>query len=151
MDNELQLVRFCYAPWGTFGRLQFPSGDWFYTVEQPWNNNAQGASCIPDGVYTLGLRYSPVVKRTSRGKYSEGWEVQNVPGRTYIMVHPGNWPGDVEGCIAVGNGHGVLRNRRGDYQQAVTGSQAAFEEIMSLLDQHDAWTLDIRPFIMQYP
>jgi hypothetical protein len=70
-----------YFSKGVHGELIFPSGESVYTLERPWRDNEQSESCIPEGVYTAGLRGSPVVERTSKGEFVDGWEVENVPER----------------------------------------------------------------------
>jgi len=140
------LERFAYAPDGTFGRLKLPNGEQFFTVERPWLSNKAYKSCIPDGVYVMEKRRSPVVERTSGGDYLDGWEITDVPGRTFIMIHPGNWPHNFEGCIGVGLKYMVL-----DGKNAVSQSRAAFAQIMGSLDGPESWRLDIRPFLMEYP
>ena len=140
------LQRFAYAPDGTFGRIHLPGSQVLFTCERPWRNNQNDVSCIPDGVYTLKKRRSGVVERSSVGDYVEGWEVTNVPGRTFIMLHPANWPHELEGCIAPGKNYRILEGRNG-----VTDSRAAFAVLMGALDGQDSWDLDIRPFRMEYP
>lgn len=139
--DTIQLERFAYLPTGTFGRLILPSGEFFFTAERPWRENAQMESCIPEGTYTLRKRASGVVKRSSNGAFSEGWEVTEVPDRTYIMLHPGNWPKDVQGCIAMGDTFVVMPS--GDSQYGVANSKHAFSELMGLMDTKDSWKLDI--------
>ena len=141
----LTLERFCYAHCGTFGEIKLPGDKSVYTVERPWLGNAKSKSCIPEGVYTLRKRESPVVRRTTRGQYTEGWEVTNVPDRTFIMWHPGNTMLDLEGCIAPGMSLGFIGNK-----WAVTSSQIAFRRFMDALTE-DEYTLDIRPKIVSYP
>lgn len=145
MPNVI-LERFAYAPDGTFGRLILPTGKSFFTVERPWLGNRAGESCIPDGIYELRKRRSPVVERTSGGDYLEGWEVTHVPGRTFIMIHPGNWPSNFKGCIGVGTQYQMLEGRNG-----VTQSRLAFAQVMAALDGRETWRLEIRPFLMEYP
>lgn len=143
--NTVILTRFAYSPDGTFGRLVLPGGWSCFTVERPWKDNEPFESCIPDGVYDLKRRRSPVVERTSGGDYLEGWEVCDVPGRTYIMIHPGNWPRNFEGCIGVGKKYMVMQGANG-----VTESGITFAELMGKLDGGE-WKIDIRPFIMEWP
>lgn len=146
MSNNLIIERFAWCPEGTFGRFKFPTGEEFYTCEKPWLNNKAFESCIPVGVYYLEQRHSPVVQRTSGGEFNEGWEVTNVRDRDYIMIHPGNWPGDVQGCIAVGSGFGIYTNKQNQNALTVTGSRDAFREVMELMSSHNEWTLDIRTY-----
>lgn len=139
----LVLERFGYMPFGTYGKLKFPTGEVFYTVERPWLDNTPSLSCIPEDTYALGLRYSPVVNKTSGGEFKEGWEVLDVPDRTYIMLHPGNWPTDTQGCIAVGDKLVVMHRSQNDWLPAVSNSRSTFKKVMGLLDQSYSWDLKI--------
>jgi len=143
---SIHLERFAYAPDGVFGRLTLPNGEKLYTVERPWLGNKPFESCIPDGVYELKKRVSPVVERTSGGEFAEGWEVTNVPEREYIMLHVANWPEDVEGCIGIGRDYAVLGGRN-----AVTDSRASFRKLMRSLEGVDSWDLVITGYHMEYP
>jgi hypothetical protein len=62
------------------------------------------------------------------------------------MLHPANWPDQLEGCIAPGLDYRVLDGRNG-----VTQSRAAFAKLMTELSARDDWQIDIRPFLMEYP
>src|SRR5690554_237346 len=95
-SNHLILHR-GYTPRGTFGELITPQQR-LITLELPWRANQRSVSCIPEGVYSMAQRRSGVVERTTGGKYRHGWEVQGVPDRDYIMIHPGNIVDDLEGC-----------------------------------------------------
>lgn len=119
------LARYQSDPIRTFGFLRLPDGWGCYTLELPWRGNARGASCIPDGNYTLALRRSPKVESITKGRYFSGYEVTNVTGRTYIMVHPGNWPRNSNGCILLG---GEPTSILGEW--GVPNSQAVFTEFM---------------------
>ena len=145
-DNRATLTRFGYTPLGTFGRLELPDGWVCYTDERPWRDNVQRLSCIPEGTYTLRLRTSPIVTRITRGGFLSGWEVRDVPGRTYIMLHPANTMHDVEGCIGPGATLGYV-----DGRWAVTDSQATFRDMMARMGAADEWTLTIQPFQAVYP
>ena len=137
--DDIMLLRYGSTPMGTFGEITLPDGTTLKTCEREWQGNKRGRSCIPQGIYTLRKRRSPVVERTSRGSHSEGWEVTGVPGRTYIMLHPGNTISDSDGCILPGKGLGFVSGH-----WAVTSSQHAFDVLMSALDAQDEWIIDIR-------
>ena len=140
------LQRFAYSPMGTFGRLIFPKDDYScFTVERPWMGNRQNVSCIPEGRYVMRKRFSPVVDRASGGEYPEGWQVTEVPNRTFIMIHPGNSMENVEGCIATGQDLGFIHNK-----WAVTSSRAAFREVMETLTGTE-YDIDIRQIWADYP
>lgn len=150
-NAKATLERFAYSPHGTFGRLTV--GDTtVFTVERPWLLNRARESCVPEGIYTLRMRHSPVVKRSSGGRYSEGWEVCDVPGRTFIMIHPGNNMYDVIGCIAVGTDLSWIQTSRSPGPVwAVSNSQGAFDEVMEALDAENEWELHIRQIQADYP
>jgi hypothetical protein len=135
--SDARLMRFAYTPNGTFGRLVV-GGKEFYTVERPWKDNQSNVSCIPEGRYTLRMRDSGVVTRSTGGAYSRGWEVTNVKGRSFIMIHPGNTVDDLQGCIAPGKQLGVVNGK-----WAVASSRPAFDELMSILAGQDEWNLTI--------
>lgn len=65
-----------------------------YTLELPWKDNSNNISCIPVGSYTGILRYDK----------TDGWRIQleNVPNRTGVQIHMGNYTTQIEGCILVG-------------------------------------------------
>lgn len=93
MSRRLVITRFCYASDGTYGTMTV-GGYQLFTVEQAWNNNRVGASCIPEGTYRCAPSYY------HRGGYP-AIEVFGVPGgRTRILFHKANWPHQLRGCIA---------------------------------------------------
>lgn len=144
----LELERFCYSELGTFGKLFGPDGWTCYTVEKPWKANKIRESCIPEGIYPLRKRESAIIQRTTKGRYQEGWEVTEVPNRTYIMIHIANVEDDLEGCIGPGKNLGVVYNT-----WAVSYSGDSFDEFMALMDEHYPNGTDIRihQYIPEYP
>lgn len=124
----------------TLGKLTLPDGWSCYIMENPWQDNARNVSCIPEGTYTLGKRQSPMVERTSRGAFSIGWEVQGVPGRDFIMIHPGNYVRNTDGCLLPGLDISFTQ----DEGLMVTSSQIAFKELMERLKQQESWQIIIK-------
>lgn len=145
MSNVITLERFSYAEDGTLGVLTVGDLELF-TVERPWLANKPRVSCIPEGIYDLEMRFSPVVKRSSGGKYQRGWEVKNVQDRTYIMLHPGNTMDDLAGCIAPGLSVGRLKGK-----PAVLSSRDAFDKLMDALSHRSDWQLHIYQRTANYP
>jgi hypothetical protein len=66
----------------------------FVSLELPFLNNQKTISCIPKGIYNCTPRSSK--------KFSKHFLVQNVPGRSTILIHVGNYPKDTTGCILLG-------------------------------------------------
>nr|BDD48058.1 hypothetical protein 12 [Pseudomonadaceae bacterium] len=145
MTKTITLYRDAYTDMGTFGRIVLPTGWQCLTVERPWIGNQTSVSCIPEGVYELRKRRSGVVERTTGGEFKEGWEVTDVPGRTYIMIHPANHKDHLEGCIAPGMALGWINSL-----WAVTDSMRAFQKLMRRL-RDDSYYLDIRPYRVEWP
>lgn len=113
---------------GTRGRLLTDRGQWF-TIELPWRENLSKISCIPAGRYHCVSELHPKLGRVYR--------LASVPGRAGILIHTGNWAGDVskgwksnvEGCILIGKQRGRLLDvTKKQYQEAVLLSQRALTE-----------------------
>lgn len=68
----------------------------FSTLELPWKDNQRNISRIPNGIYD-------VIKRNSK-KFGDHFHVLDVPNRSYILLHSGNFYTDIRGCILVGEG-----------------------------------------------
>lgn len=137
--NLIRLDRMGSTPWGTFGTLRLPDGSAFPTVEPQWQYNARGASCIPAGEYPMSLRSSPIVAKTSGFEFKMGWEIQDVLDRDLIMIHPGNWQHNSNGCVLVGRAHAVIQGKPG-----VTASRAAFSDLMGRLKKRQDWRILVR-------
>jgi len=121
------------------GKLILPDGWSCFTLERPWEQNQQNISCIPEGIYQLGMRSSSIVQRTSGGEFNKGYEIQNVLNRTFIMIHPGNYIRNSKGCILPGKNISYS-NKEG---LMVTHSRDTFRNLMKRLSEHDDWQIDI--------
>ena len=97
----VKLERFCYSDFGTFGYLYLPNGEQLATVERPWIGNQPRVSCIPIGEYDCEPR------RYNKGGY-DAVEVLNVPKRTHILLHIGNYVRNSNGCILINSRHGAF-------------------------------------------
>lgn len=76
------------------------------TLERPWQDNQADISCIPPGTYQCIPHNSPDHPNT--------WEISNVPNRSEILIHFGNYVSNSSGCVLVGNG--FITNGIGDSQ-----------------------------------
>lgn len=79
---------------GTFGVLMNDQRPLCVTLEPLWYDNQEDVSCIPAGKYQCKKHNGP--------RFEDSWEVLDVPGRTAILIHPGNTIGDTKGCILAG-------------------------------------------------
>ncbi len=60
-------------------------------------------------------------------KYKNVYELKNVLGRTYVLIHAGNYHENTEGCLMPGKSWDVLK----DSHYYVSNSKVALKEIFS--------------------
>lgn len=109
-----------------------------FGIEQPWNNNEKGHSCIPDGTYDLVPYYSNKHKAWTWCFHNAALGIWADPdmipvyaeanGRSVCEIHSANWADQLEGCLALGLSHGILDNK-----QAVLNSKAAIQALITVL------------------
>lgn len=90
-------------------------------LELPWRANARNISCIPKGEYTVSKHRSP--------KFGETFHVINVPGRSHILIHKGNFNTDTRGCILPGLN---FTDINGDELLDVTSSADAMKALIEI-------------------
>jgi len=109
------------------------------TLELPWLDNARQISCIPAGRYR-------VIKFKSPTK-GHCFSILDVPGRTNVLIHIGNYAGshnpksgtpDTLGCILIGSGFSYVD---ADKILDVTGSTSTLAKLLEIMP--DSFTLDI--------
>jgi hypothetical protein len=115
---------------GTFGVMIHNYQPFAVTYELPWHDNKRNISCIPAETYLCKRVDSP-----SRG---EVYELQNVPNRSHILIHIGNYKADSKGCILIGEQFGYLKG-----SPAVLCSKRGFDEFMFILEDIDKFWLVI--------
>lgn len=99
----------------------------FRTLEPPWRDNLPNVSRIPDGLYRVTRREST--------KYGAHLHLLEVPGRSFILIHAGNFADDTSGCILIGGG---LRDIDADGRLDVTSSRVALTSlILNTPDEFD--------------
>lgn len=109
----------------TIGMLQIKGlqHDPIFTLENPWLNNKRSISCIPTGVYKT-VPFSGT-------KYNSVYQLLNVPSRSYILIHSGNFERNTSGCLLLGLGASYIGDEFG-----VTSSKKAVEYFKGLIGDH---------------
>lgn len=102
-------------------------GETLYIMERAWKNNKSNISCIPSGEYICKF-----LKRSASGKYRNVWHVQNVPNRSGILIHNGNFVTHTKGCPLIGKKLGVLGRRK-----AVLGSRSGLRKFNRVMGKED--------------
>lgn len=116
---KVELLR-TYQDEQTIGELNIDGTEFCKTLELKWLDNARSKSCIPEGTYK-------VVKRLAHEKRKyDHFHVTNVPGRSFILIHTGNYSSQILGCILVGDKHVYLNN---DKLLDVVNSTATLEKL----------------------
>lgn len=117
------LVRTSTSDQGTHGVLVF-DGFTCHTLELPWRDNERNISCIPTGHYRCSEVDSP--------KFGKAYQIHDVPERSHILFHRGNWASEVKGCILLGSARTIMAN-----QEAVLQSKITMDQFHEHLDHRD--------------
>jgi hypothetical protein len=91
-------------------------------LELPDRGNQRSISRVNAGNYICKLRYSE--------KYGWHYHLQDVEGRTLILIHFGNYYTDTRGCILVGN---AFTDINGDGYRDVTSSKKTMKRILAIM------------------
>lgn len=131
----LNLGRTLYSPQqGTFGWLVLPTGTpWECMIlEEIWKNNQPFISCIPTGTYRLKRATHRIGTPDPDDDYP-CWQLVDVPDRSAINMHILNTIKGTEGCIGMGDRHGIV-----DKNWAVLNSRKTFTTFMEKMDVLEA-------------
>jgi len=91
---DLKLQRITFTDKSTIGELTLNGDKLCYTLELPVKDALPG-SAIPPGLYPVLDLPSPRFGRNVP-------HIEDIPNRSNILIHWGNYPTDTEGCILVG-------------------------------------------------
>lgn len=94
------------------------------TLERPWIFNERKVSCIPTGTYLVKRHISP--------KFGQCFKIQDVKGRSDILIHSGNVVNDTLGCVLVG-----LTSSSVDYSSSavIYNSRKAMAVLLTLIEK----------------
>jgi len=117
---KLKLIRTLFTEASTTGELYVDDTEFCFTLELP-NRDGKHGSCICAGTYSVVIAWSDRFQRAMP-------RVTNVPFREGILIHPGNYPHDTEGCILLGTEHDPINN-----PDFIGDSRTAFNRFFTLL------------------
>jgi len=103
------------------------------TLELPDMNNTRYISRIPAGTYNAVIHNSPRFGKTL-------W-IQDVPNRSEILIHQGNYHTQIKGCILIGQNHIDINN---DGLKDVTSSRKSMAKLMSQLQGLESIEITIK-------
>jgi len=117
--------------YGTFGVLKINKEVFCVTLEPPDILNEQNISSIPAQQYECRKHMSP--------RFGNTFEVSNVPGRTEVLFHAGNFARNTWGCILLAQHFGKIQSDR-----VILNSGATFERFMALMKDVNVFHLTIK-------
>lgn len=127
---RVDLLRVGQSNRGTFGVLRVGQVPFALTLERPWEDNAQNVSCIPAGRYRCRKIRSP--------RFGNTYEVCDVPSRTHVLFHKGNYMYDTQGCILIGEEYSGTWDK-----PFIASSERGVLEFMKLLTDQPEFELVI--------
>lgn len=111
-------------------KVELPDGRILYALERE-------DVIIPAGEYPLTITYSPRFKRRLP-------LINNVPGRSGIRIHAGNYARESEGCLLMGLD--IVKDN-GSMDARTVASRVALTRLITGIDWHD----DVRIVIYDLP
>ena len=126
----VRLIRVEESNQGTFGVLTICSQVFCVTLEPSDRLNERNVSSIP------AQQYQCMKIRSSR--FGETFEIVDVPDRSHILFHAGNFVGSTSGCVLLAQYFGKLYGDR-----AVLNSGGTFREFMRIMKDIDIFSLTI--------
>ena len=105
------------------------------TLELPWLDNQSNISCIPIGRYKAKKRHSK--------KHKHHLHIQDVEGRSLILIHVVNFYTQIEGCIGAGKLSNDINN---DDIVDLVSSRKTLKSIMNSIEFDDKGEIDLEIF-----
>lgn len=101
----------------------------FATLELPWKDNKNGVSCIPPAPGEYETFNMELLDSSPSFPYEHYW-IKDVPNRSYIKIHRGNYYNQIEGCILIGTEH---KDTNHDNIKDVYNSTQALTQLIGLV------------------
>lgn len=137
-----QLKRIAQTRDGVFGVFLINYKPFCFTLEDCWLGNERNVSCVPSGVYLCEKFQSSI--------HGQTYVLKDVPGRSAILFHAGNYAGEVgeksgdtDGCILLGDG---LRLSEQGVANGIFPSKSAMKRFLSICNGIEHFTLEIPQF-----
>ena len=137
MSLEPLVKRVFYSKMGTYSHLTV--GDYKCLIlEDPWNDNKEGVSCIPPGHYPLKLGIYFGGDGPGGKEDYPSYEILEVPGRKLIKMHIGNTIKDTQGCLLFGTDIAVYNDL-----WSIAASRKAYAGFMDVMAGIDSTFITI--------
>lgn len=128
LPQQLVLTRFQEDDKQTLGTLElYTNKEKIFkckTLELSDKNNQKDISRIPEGHYEVKKHISP--------NFGNSLWIKDVPNRSEILIHKGNYYTDILGCILVGKEHIDINN---DGLKDITSSKNTINLLYSVVEE----------------
>lgn len=137
-NKYLSLERYLHSDTQTIGTLKLIDKNGYilkewHSLELAWKDNKYRVSCIPIGSYKAHAHKSP--------RFGQSFWIKDVPNRSEILIHKGNYYTDILGCILIGKKLKFINN---DEHIDVGDSAVAIDELMHALNDVDVIDIIIK-------
>jgi hypothetical protein len=126
---ELTLERIHQFDDCTIGILSCEGSIQCYILELPYKDNKNYISSIPVGRYKC-IHFDGV-------QYKDVWQLLDVPNRSAILIHWGNWATNTRGCLIAGSNFGKLKGKN-----AVLNSKVALNSLKKFIGRDEEGKLN---------
>lgn len=135
---DLTLSRKEYRPDGIFGEMKDAEGKFHCaTLEHAYRTGVDAYFAkVPPGTFVCIRGFHRLFHMPNQ---FETFEINDVPGHTALLFHPGNYNNDSEGCCLVGTKIMQL----GFGAQMLANSKIAFAEFMKMQDGLNHFSLTV--------
>ena len=137
MSKTLTLRR-SYLEAGCLSAISADGKEICKAVERPYKNNAKNISAVPAGVYNISLynsnKHGNCFILTNDNLHITKFDEQNCT-RFGILIHPANYPEQLEGCIAPGL---TFHNKK----YGVVSSRLAMKRLGAII-KDNSYTIEI--------
>ena len=106
--------------------------DSWFTLELPDLGNKRRVSRIPEGNYKARKHQSP--------RHGKSLWLQDVPNRSEILIHKGNYHTDILGCILIGTD---IKDINNDGYKDVVNSRYAMKYLLNYIEDMDSIMIEI--------
>ncbi len=123
---KIQIFRLWQSGKSTIGKIVIPGKFECFCLELPDRGNQRNISRILAGTYKAEIYRSR--------KFGKCIRLEDAHGRTYILIHVGNWPRNTRGCILPGTRAG---------KDAVYNSRLALRKLMKVVGDAKEITVEV--------
>lgn len=130
---KVDIIRLWEAVDGTFGALKIGGFPFCVTLEPPDLLNVQNKSSIPGP-------QSYYCQKIISPKFGKTFEIMDVPKRSNVLFHPGNYVEETEACVLLGESWWKFDPAG---ERGIKNSGSTFKRFMEVMEEVSVFRLAI--------